>query len=463
MEIEKPVGLDNTKMMTEASSSTTKKKVAMNEFSLDYLRVYYQKLFPYEAMFDWLSYGQHPDGDSTGLDGAKMKKKRRKKKKSGDKKARTFFLRREFSFTLANDVYTRYLSFKDAADFRKNVLNRQPHKIDIGPVYSFPCVDREKVKKGAFVPEERELVFDIDLTDYEGIGRMLEDSQDIWNHSAWALMACACRVIDYSLREDFGFKHLLWVFSGRRGIHCWVCDPAARALTDEARSAIAEYLAVVHANQKQTLKEQVRTGNMLPLHPLLTKVYSDFLVPVFEKSVASDSGLAIFSEPRHWETVLKHLPNKEMREALHSEWQRQIETGEGSGLDRWNQLLLSVNKAADSFMKKRQVREATELKLFLKRTVFLNTYARIDIGVSKHRNHLLKSPFVAHPKTGKICVIFDPKKVEDFDPNGVPTVRSVANELDHGSREIMRRRMKPTWEMKTRTLRMVDLRANERR
>lgn len=58
------------------------------------------------------------------------------------------------------------------------------------------------------------------------------------------------------------------------------------------------------------------------------------------------------------------------------------------------------------------------------------TYPRLDAEVSKHRNHLLKAPFCVHPKTGRICVPVDPKTIDDFDPETVPTVGQLLGELD---------------------------------
>lgn len=57
-------------------------------------------------------------------------------------------------------------------------------------------------------------------------------------------------------------------------------------------------------------------------------------------------------------------------------------------------------------------------------------YPRIDAEVSKHQNHLLKSPFVVHPGTGRVCVPVDPERVEDFNPESVPTVGMLLRELD---------------------------------
>jgi len=51
-------------------------------------------------------------------------------------------------------------------------------------------------------------------------------------------------VMDEGLKQDFGFSHVAWFYSGRRGIHAWVCDEAARALTDQGRSAVAQYFEV---------------------------------------------------------------------------------------------------------------------------------------------------------------------------------------------------------------------------
>ncbi len=42
-------------------------------------------------------------------------------------------------------------------------------KIDIGAVYTLPPKEHATVKPEAFKPVERELVFDIDLTDYDSI------------------------------------------------------------------------------------------------------------------------------------------------------------------------------------------------------------------------------------------------------------------------------------------------------
>ena len=56
-------------------------------------------------------------------------------------------------------------------------------------------------------------------------------------------------------------------------------------------------------------------------------------------------------------------------------------------------------------------------------------YPRIDSHVSTSINHLLKAPFCVHPKTGNVCVPFDPMNYEKFDLSNLPTLTKSINEL----------------------------------
>merc|ERR1712061_375692 len=58
------------------------------------------------------------------------------------------------------------------------------------------------------------------------------------------------------------------------------------------------------------------------------------------------------------------------------------------------------------------------------------TYPRLDINVSKQMNNLLKSPFVVHPKTGRVCVPINPDEADRFNPLEVPTIGRLVQELD---------------------------------
>jgi DNA primase small subunit len=58
------------------------------------------------------------------------------------------------------------------------------------------------------------------------------------------------------------------------------------------------------------------------------------------------------------------------------------------------------------------------------------TYPRLDIEVSKKLNHLLKSPFVVHPGTGRVCVPIDLRHLDAFDPLTVPNVTDLLGEID---------------------------------
>ena len=224
--------------VTPTLAPTSEKAAAPSEanFSPELLAQYYSRLFPFHLLHDWLSY----DPKSLLPDSAN-------KSSQLDHK---LFSHREFSFTISlsgEDIYIRYQSFLHVKDLIAAIKSRNPHKIDIGAIFSHPPKDHHALQGNSgsrkFQPSQRELVFDVDLTDYDGVRQCGCSGAKICN-KCWKMMNMAVKVMDQGLREDFGFEHVAWFYSGRRGVHAWICDESARQLTDAGRSAVANYFEV---------------------------------------------------------------------------------------------------------------------------------------------------------------------------------------------------------------------------
>ncbi|XP_069614596.1 DNA primase small subunit [Ranitomeya imitator] len=345
----------------------------------DLLPLYYRRLFPFYQYYRWLNYG--------GV-------------------VKNYFPNREFSFTLKDDIYVRYQSFNNMNELEKEMQKMNPYKIDIGAVYSHKPSMHNSVKSGTFQAQEKELVFDIDMTDYDDVRRCCS-SADICN-KCWTLMTIAIRILDRSLYEDFGFQHRLWVYSGRRGVHCWVCDESARKLSQAERSAVAEYLTIVKGGEETIKKVQLSD----PIHPFIMKSIK-VVERYFKQYALVDQD--ILENKQCWDKVLSLVPDA-ARESLLRDFQKAR-----SSVDRWEKLKKNVPG-----LDKKGANSANEIMLQY-------CYPRLDINVSKGVNHLLKSPFSVHPKTGRISVPIDMKKLDSFDPFAVPTISLICSELDNVS------------------------------
>lgn len=177
------------------------------------------------------------------------------------------FSHREFSFTLADDIYLRYQSFKDAEALKQDLIRLSPVKIDIGAIYSARPKEKKSLRPEAFQPLEKELVFDIDMTDYDEVRTCCSGGAIC--PKCWSFMTIAIRIIDTALREDFAFQHLLWVYSGRRGVHCWVADARARRLGNEARRAIVGWLEVIKVSEGEGGKSTLSLRSFFPFQMIL--------------------------------------------------------------------------------------------------------------------------------------------------------------------------------------------------
>jgi len=180
-------------------NSTDKLKVTKKQ-----LKAYYQNIFPFDLFIKWVTLG-----NTIPL------------------KQRYFtFSIRPNDDVLNRDFPKKYIDFTSIDDFRSFILREVPYRIDMEAVRIIPA---KKVIKETFgeapIAKYKSLVFDIDMDPFN-----------------WDIIKMIGKKLDIIIRNIFGFQHLLYVFSGKKGIHCWVCDTHCLGTLDSRRLEIVEYI-----------------------------------------------------------------------------------------------------------------------------------------------------------------------------------------------------------------------------
>lgn len=376
-----PLKPDNAEPQPESSPTRQPAPAASSTPSTADMLFYYERILPFRYVFQWLNHSPKPTSD---------------------------FTMREFAYEYRSGAYQRYNSYSSLEEFKASVVKSNPTRFEVGAVYAVNPRDRKTVSKAAMKPLQKELVFDIDLTDYDDIRTCCSKTQICTK--CWKFITVATKIIDLALREDFGFKHLVWVFSGRRGAHCWVSDKSARGLDESKRRAIVEYLDVLKN------KSNKRLNLRRPYHPHIERSF-EILKHEFAEIILREQDP--WCDDKKAEDILKALPDKQLVDTLRASWKS---SPNRSSATKWKDI---NTVAAKLNLKPNVLKLVSESKQDL---IIESMYPRLDVEVSRQMIHLLKSPFCIHPSTGNICVPFDP--TQDFDPTNSPNLRQIQQQIE---------------------------------
>ena len=349
------------------------------------MKIYYSNFFPYDMYFYWLGQGNIDQ-----------------------------FQRREFSFTLENDIYFRFQSFTSSEELKKKLIQYCPKKIDIGAIYNVLPTQHKEAPN--FFPQEKEIVFDIDMTDYDDIRTCCQEAKLC--DKCWKYMIVAYEILDQILKEDFGFQNILYAFSGRRGIHAWLCDERARKLKDNGRMAIANYIKYKVSNVKMEVSQGLRE----PIHPLYERAIQTidkyFNIILDEQNLLNDE---------KGKNLLKGLINAYFGNDAQMERIDNILNSKDNKVSNIKLNLIQDYLKNIQSQKKNIKKDLTRLCISDFKLNIL--YPRLDINVSTHINHLLKSPFCIHPKTGLVAVPLSEKDIMNFKIEDIPRLDKLVEDF----------------------------------
>jgi DNA primase small subunit len=208
--------------------------------------------------------------------------------------------------------------------------------------------------------------------------------------------------VSLDVRIDYGILFILTkrVFSGRRGIHCWISDLDIKSLPNNARGSMSDFLQLYGDKKGQKISKSAINHPSFSFDSKVYAIAEKYFLKIYCKEM-----IQMFDNPND---SLKFL-NLINHQSTKDEISKVLPTLQGTIPEKWNSI-------KDIFFEKKSSYLILEI-------VYSFVYPRLDINVSKSLNHLLKSPFCVHPSTGNICVPFDVKT--GFDISKTPNLEKL--------------------------------------
>jgi len=323
---------------------------------------------------------------------------------------------REISFKLPNLKVVRYQSFKSVNEFKKRILVLNPLKIDIGAIYNQePRAFAQHKSEKELICLEKELIFDIDISDYDDVRKCCQKN-DICS-KCWKYIICGSKILERILREDFGFKQIFFVFSGRRGVHCWVSDKRACLLNKRGRLAIERYINYdrMDENNYDSKIYKLKRNFVSPVYPAFLSAVSImknyFFEIVKEQDILKDEKM---------KTNLRNIISMYFS-LIDMNYINEILDKNINSLNKIQKIFEFLQKGENILKSKSQI-HYFNAESCLNEFMMLILYPRLDGNVTRQFNHLLKGPFCVHPETGYISVPLSIELMEKFSLDKIPKV-----------------------------------------
>lgn len=300
---------------------------------------------------------------------------------------------RNMMLSLKNDISVRNFEKSTNETFIKSVKNKLPlsihmEKLNLNTDKSF--IENSPILNQIY----KEFVFDIDLDDFDDLfntklclfnGKLNKDEIQFKSlricgcigqkkacSKCWYLMGSSSIVIKFFMEKFFNINKFLWVYSGNRGIHCWINNKQLNLLNENSRKNIMNLMIL------NTDKEIFNKMN----NNLFKELFEKELNPYFLTKILPTT-LFNYLEPLILEFINCYYPL--IYNSLNHTWKLKNLTNEY----KWNLLIeysISIKESINIFL------------------IFRLLYPIFDTNVSISISHLLKLPYSIHSKTNRLSI-----------------------------------------------------------